>query len=1381
MSDATPAYRGYRLQTLYTLARILEPCDTKDLIFQPEGAEDLAIFDTSDRLLEVIQVKSYTANLTLSLLDPDKKDSFFYRINNLPNIDTDLNIIIVSFGQIGIELLQATQEDGKKRENVIRKIVKYGFLSEAEANNLLSQLNFISVSEEELQASVFSAIGNLCTGIDVNATFDMLNFWLYRCAEDKQKITHNDLIKKINDIGRFLGERNAHHSEWFRSIVPVEDREIETQDKKTLSNEFYRGVSARYEHILADIDQPRPKKLDEISQKFHEKQVVIVHGASGQGKTTLAYRYLHDFFPSLWRFQVRLVDSRQHALNIATALSGHARNIGIKMAVYLDVSPNDEGWVELVKELSLQRNIQVLVTVREEDFKRASISNTEIQFNEIELKFDRTEAEEIYQFLQETETPAYFLDFDDAWKRFGNQGPLMEFVYLVTKGESLRERLQGQIEKIQKEVAEKIRSEKELKVLCLVSVASAFEARLKIRELVHFLDLPKSTTKQTFKLLEKEYLLRTSEDGRLVAGLHPIRSEILADILVDPAFNSWIDNLSDCFPFIFEQDIGSFLLYVFSRHQNELEPLLNALDSYQPEQWIAIAGIVRALIWLGIKEYVHTNQELITETYEKFGRGWALILDFDIANANPGVADNLLSSILSIKSEEEQLQIQTLRSRQTNKNQIFIRATEWLSNLTKKPQIPQFELDWIAMAEVLFWIGRLQIRLPISDWLNNVSLDDAIEELNLEILADIALGIFYADETIYQSWLDQNYDRLIHRFRQETQTLMWEDDGQNLRVHFAIELCKQDRPLPEVQSFEKYAKRGFVDASTERLTLCRKFFPNYERYGSKGYGHQIWIDIESHDETEKNIPLNNFPLQNLVSINATFKAIVDWKLRPNTWEEYANLVLTIRQETIQILQKIRDSLKEFFAQQKKIQILGNKIETNIWSSCKNNFKDPPRLPCCAFDEWGFASESRDNSQSSGIYKEKNLVLEKYISYLQIFDKYVSSCSNFFEQSECVLNVHPHIRNENYEHLRQMANLSVLNLGDALQIIPKLQEEFRKLLYQFIDDKNKLHEVEILEQEVFGELWCIWYYFAFHPKRRFENAIQECKKKFNKKVKEIRKNIQKQLKLISSDNLEIKIFSEDVLWEKEKTLSLVIDGENPFDVYHNIEVVLDAVFRGIEKVYSCELRRYAVQFTWSNIVVVPLVLHKSLDGTAWKFSSLLFSTGDPHNLTELNPILIPIPEKVISQLGILTWASPRLKLVQKLRGFIAQLSLLDLHRRDFARLPNLDKQGEEIFQKIRIPLGEVFQSISNVETEIFTYFDNLTPSEQENRQNLISAIQRLRELNKQIFSNTNLQSGEVIEVEMDIEEVSEWAIRLNSIQQDIFSVYLFWVSDILDEE
>lgn len=123
MSDATPAYRGYRLQALYTLFRILESRVRPNLVFHPEGAEDLAILETGGNLLETIQVKAYTADLSLSLLEPKKKDSFLYRVYKLLTHYPELSIKVVSFGNVGSELLRATQKDGEDRKKVVKKFL----------------------------------------------------------------------------------------------------------------------------------------------------------------------------------------------------------------------------------------------------------------------------------------------------------------------------------------------------------------------------------------------------------------------------------------------------------------------------------------------------------------------------------------------------------------------------------------------------------------------------------------------------------------------------------------------------------------------------------------------------------------------------------------------------------------------------------------------------------------------------------------------------------------------------------------------------------------------------------------------------------------------------------------------------------------------------------------------------------------------------------------------------------------------------------------------------------------------------------------------------------------------------------------------------------
>ncbi len=121
ISDATHAYRGYRLQALYALYRVLKAEGRENLVFQPEGEEDLSILDTSGNLLEVNQVKSHSSDLALSNFKPDKKDSFFYRVAELLKTTPDVRITVMSYAEVGPQLRKALGRDGKERQQAAKK------------------------------------------------------------------------------------------------------------------------------------------------------------------------------------------------------------------------------------------------------------------------------------------------------------------------------------------------------------------------------------------------------------------------------------------------------------------------------------------------------------------------------------------------------------------------------------------------------------------------------------------------------------------------------------------------------------------------------------------------------------------------------------------------------------------------------------------------------------------------------------------------------------------------------------------------------------------------------------------------------------------------------------------------------------------------------------------------------------------------------------------------------------------------------------------------------------------------------------------------------------------------------------------------------------
>src|SRR5215213_11027700 len=115
-------------------------------------------------------------------------------------------------------------------------------------------------------------------------------------------------------------------------------------------------------------------------------------------------------------------------------------------------------------------------------------------------------------------------------------------------------------------------------------------------------------------------------------------SPLPTELMEDPTFAPWSESASASLPFIEGGDVESFLLYAFSRHREEITGPLQALDAYQPDGWTAIAGITRALIWLGIAEYVEANEDVITDAAALLGNRWSYFLDFDITEATGGTA-----------------------------------------------------------------------------------------------------------------------------------------------------------------------------------------------------------------------------------------------------------------------------------------------------------------------------------------------------------------------------------------------------------------------------------------------------------------------------------------------------------------------------------------------------------------------------------------------------------------------------------------------------------------------------------------------------------------------------------------------------------------------
>ena len=88
---------------------------------------------------------------------------------------------------------------------------------------------------------------------------------------------------------------DGFYKEYNKSLICLSELQL-CSNQEQLEREFSQGVSAHPTHIRHDLDFKRNYWLEKIQTVIESKGVAIIKGVSGQGKSTLSYRYLIDTY-----------------------------------------------------------------------------------------------------------------------------------------------------------------------------------------------------------------------------------------------------------------------------------------------------------------------------------------------------------------------------------------------------------------------------------------------------------------------------------------------------------------------------------------------------------------------------------------------------------------------------------------------------------------------------------------------------------------------------------------------------------------------------------------------------------------------------------------------------------------------------------------------------------------------------------------------------------------------------------------------------------------------------------------------------------------------------------------------------------------------------
>lgn len=928
---ARAALRGYRNQFLYTLHRLLDSSSDESL--SPEQYEDLTVFAASEPK-EIVQVKDKKDNLTLS-----DAQSFFDRSIGFLREGKTARFVLVSFGALGNDFLGFSEN--RDASKLHEKLVQNGH-DAALASSFLERLEIKKVDEATVREEVSNFISQTTAALDPAIAFDLLLFWVYRTAENRETLTRPRLIQKVSAIGEFISGRHSFMKEFGKTVIPIIATSLEQGDGR-LKEQFYAGSSAKYSHILAGLDVVRHSKLEDLDQCFRESNIVILHGASGQGKSALAYRYIRERFLDSYSFEIPSILDKAHVYKLAQTIKTLAKPFDEPFLIMVDVQPGNLEWVELCATIIEVPFCRVLVCIREEDLNRSTSLDEFTKPAELRLDFDESEAQEIYLRLEEKEAIHRFLNFEDAWSQFGGKGPLLEFVFYLNQGQSLRNRLQNQISRIREE-SRSSNDPDQVTLLKLVANAGAYDSRLNLSKTVQHLQL--FDAKQTIEWFQNEYLLRPSPDGKYLETLHPVRAKLMAEILCDEVFDSQEKNLEACFDLIEEEDVGTFLLHFFYNYGCP-ETLWAKMLAFQPKDWKTCQAIFASLVWLGVRQYIADNKQQIEQLKAESGVGFQLFIMMQVAD---GVDFSVLGKPLG---EERFGRVQSIIRLFSDKKHFYDFAVDWLkaARLPERVNLTSAE-EITAFGKTLFWLGQLKVE---KDFIPSVfeyftDIDDTL--IDAETMSDLLLGL-HSFNSMSRSAAEEFFPAFKTKFQIEHKAPVIEDDGATVRVHFFF--------TPDGQSEDEQGNM-FHSKTMKLLRIVRKAFSNRQFYAAQGYGHHYKLIPFLHDATYKDMPAKNLPLPWLTDAYGIYLNLLAWGDRPDNWKELATNLFQFQKTIARRMDDLMHQLVHSFKS-------GKNLKLDLFS--KDELDEDPddryeKLPKEAVDKWGFLNEFPNKNEKGKI-------------------------------------------------------------------------------------------------------------------------------------------------------------------------------------------------------------------------------------------------------------------------------------------------------------------------------------------------------------------------------------------------------------------------------
>lgn len=1033
------ALRGYSYQFLYSCNLILSS-DT-DTVFTLEGIEDIDAIKYIDgsKTITHIQVKYSTQRQGASFMDSVLKnylEAYLIDKNRYFKLVYDFSVADGNLRKLFSGNLDKNSKEfwKNKIDNIKIKTALWNW-SDFNFEDFIQRLSFKNVRKDSLEKSIEDLLIK-SFGIETDNISLFANGIKLLCfdkMESRAEVMRSEITQCIDKIKFDVskGPQNPAHA-WIQRLQFSKSDEC--------SSEYYEGKKATPSDIANNLPVIRPVVENEIIDSIAKNTITIIKSSSGQGKTTLALRAISLLTEEYTPYQITKCNNAAELGHIIEYFRMRTR-IGEKPLILLDnLDAHLSEWNLLAQlmQTGVTYHYKLLVTSRENDWYNygGDISNLH-HLQIIKPILSEKEAENIYNALKkEKKLHEDITDWKKPWSKIAGRRLLIEYIYLLTHGEMIAERISAQM----KQIGNSSAGGTKLEILRKVCFADICGIKLETKSLIS--DITAKTDSDIGELLKSladEFLVHISSEGDYIEGLHPVRSQHIINRLHE--YISLDETALSIAKIASDSDISVLFSHYpeFNLDKDRFYANIVNMWIYEPELSRFVQAI-RGAFSGSVMQYFQTHKALFDEAYE---HGGLLLVATDLCPFTK-FKDyehelNTLEKMSEMMPDNTNIQhmlklCELIPKFRTSKTDIYCLSSALYSKL-KEIDFAQIR-DLESYALIVDWLYNIDSSMNLSSKISLNDLWTRVEYHTIRTVASLMYSSFCGNEEEYSEFVKNNLPRIISYLKRKTNShkIQVSEDNKEIRVEYLLRASELTKGNNE---------------SVSRLTDICRTLPIFETYCSDAIKPQIDLlaSYKIPNDAHKEMPKRNIIIMFHQEFNGLWLRTIESNYEFDTVYAWIDHWLDVRKYACDLMAASSACLHKLLGKRK----LGD--TANLFDTLHNRYNS------IMVAHLSYPREHRPFEKEPELPVLFNKAKQNYFDGIQNFaNQFIS----FIKKEE------------------NAKRLAIYNLKTALAALHNVQKFFNDIT---LDSKLQSKHIELCAHEekvIFETYMCCEYYLSHIP-------------------------------------------------------------------------------------------------------------------------------------------------------------------------------------------------------------------------------------------------------------------------------------------------------------